>query len=163
MSYDQAFAIVIGEEGGVTDDANDPGGLTKYGISQAAYPSLDIRNLTLDDAKAIYKRDYWDRVRAGELVPPLALLAFDAAVNNGVRRAIQWLQVAVGAKADGVFGPATMALVEAFATKHGGAALCSEYLAQRLRFMSGLSTWPIFGLGWSRRLMALPFNAMRMT
>ena len=105
-SFDQAFARVIGHEGGYTANPADPGNWTgtgvgqgecrgtKYGISARAYPDQDIASLTLDQAKSLYRRDYWDRIGASSLPPPLALLAFDAAVNNGVSRARQWLALA---------------------------------------------------------------------
>ena len=171
-AFEQAFRIIVGEEGGFTDSAADPGNWTggqrgvgrcagtKYGLSAAAYPGLDIQGLDLDAARAIYRHDYWDRVRGDELPPPLALLVFDAAVNNGVGRAVRWLQLGVGVQADGVTGPATLAAVAAHAGT--GAALLAEFQAQRMAYMAGLPTWRTFGLGWARRLCRLPFDAVQM-
>ena len=170
--FDQAFKVVVGHEGGFTDDPRDPGNWTggatgqgalrgtRWGISAASYPTLDIARLTLEDARAIYRRDYWDRVSGDHLPPPLALLVFDAAVNNGVGRAVRWLQGALGTASDGAVGPVTLAAVEAQAGR--GAPLCAEFQARRLSFMAGLPTWRLFGTGWSRRLCALPFQAMQM-
>ena len=172
-TFAQAFTLVIGHEGGYSDESADPGNWTggavgagelrgtKFGISAGAYPDLDIANLTLEQAQDIYRRDYWSRVRADDLPPPLALLVFDAAVNNGVGRATRWLQTAAGAVADGVIGPETMAAIAA-AAKGGGAGLCAEFQAQRLAFMAGLPTWRVFGLGWARRLCALPYQSLTM-
>ncbi len=168
--FARAFAVVIGEEGGWSAERADPGNWTggavgsgalrgtKFGISAAAYPTLDIAALTLAEAQAIYRRDYWDRVRGDELPPPLALLVFDAAVNNGVGRAARWLQLAAGAAPDGVIGPVTLAAVAARAGE--GDALCAEFLARRMDFMATLPTWRSFGLGWARRLCALPYRSM---
>jgi lysozyme family protein len=148
--FERAFANTVGEEGGYTTNPADPGNWTggavnagelkgtNYGISAASYPALDISGLTLDQAHAIYRRDYWDRLRADDLPPALALLAFDAAVNNGVGRARAWL-----------------ILAERPDTK----AACIEFMAQRTFFMGGLHNWQIFGLGWSRRLARLPYEA----
>ena len=170
--FDQAFAIVVGEEGGYGANPADPGNWTsgrrgtgecrgtKFGISAAAYPMLDIAALTVEQARAIYKRDYWDKVSGDRLPAPLALLAFDAAVNNGIGRAARWLQSAAGVTADGVVGPATLAAVDARSGE--GAALLGEMLAQRMAFMADLPTWRQFGLGWARRLCALPFHALQM-
>lgn len=69
----------------------DSGGLTKYGISQNAYPNLDIRNLTREQAVEIYKRDYWNRIGGDRLAPEMRLMAFDTAVNQGVGRANEFL------------------------------------------------------------------------
>ena len=172
MSFEQAFRVVVGEEGGFTDNVADPGNWTggqcgagrcegtNFGISAAAYPAVDVKRLTLESAQAIYRRDYWDRVRCDILPAPLALLVFDAAVNNGVARAIGWLQTAAGVKADGVLGPTTLAAINS--RQGSGAALMSEFQAQRLNFMAGLPTWRTFGLGWARRLCRLPYEAIQM-
>lgn len=176
--FDQAFAIVVGEEGGFgnerTDKGNWTGGKvgsgelrgTKFGISAAAYPKIDIANLTLDAARAIYRRDYWAVAHCGELPPPLALLVFDAAVNNGPGRAIAWLQAAANVPVDGDavpisqrVGPVTRTAV---AQAHG-ATLCAEFMARRVDFMARDPDWSVFGLGWARRLCALPYHAMTLT
>ena len=174
-SFEQAFAVIVGVEGGFDGGQSDPGNWTgggvgrgelrgtKFGISAAAYPALDVAALTLADAQAIYRRDYWDRIAADRLTPALALLVFDAAVNNGVARASKWLQSAVGAVADGMIGDQTLAAVATFVSTHDGAALCTEFLAQRLVFMAALPTWRLFGLGWARRLCSLPYQSLTMT
>jgi lysozyme family protein len=170
----QAFAFVVGEEGGYSDNRDDPGNWTsgsvgegilrgtKYGISAAAYPKINIQTITETDAQAIYLRDYWTPIRGDELPSQLALLVFDAAVNNGVGRAIRWLQAAVGAVVDGAFGPETMAAVKASSAPPSLTALCTEFQAQRVDFMAGLPTWRSFGLGWARRLCALPYQSLLM-
>ena len=168
----RAFDIIIGEEGGFTNNPADPGNWTggscgngqcigtKFGISAAAYPRLDIASLTSEKARSIYRSDYWDRIYGDAMPPPLALIVFDAAVNNGVARAARWLQQAVGVKDDGVIGAVTLAAV---ASRAGdGAALLAEFQARRLMFMAALPTWRSFGLGWARRLCRLPFQSMQM-
>ncbi len=173
-AFDQAFAIVIGHEGGYDTTEADPGNWTggsvgsgilkgtAWGISAAAYPNLAIATLTQADASAIYRADYWNHVQGDTLPPPLALLVFDAAVNNGIGHAIRWLQSAVGTAPDGQLGPATTAAITATAARIGGAALCAEFQAQRVAFMASLPTWRVFGLGWARRLCQLPYQSMTM-
>lgn len=78
-------------EGGYTNDPDDPGGETKWGISKRAYPDLDIANLTLEDAIEIYRKDYWNPCNCDNLDWPLACAVFDTAVNCGVKRAKLWL------------------------------------------------------------------------
>ena len=165
------FDIVVGEEGGYTADPADPGNWTggacgrgrcagtRFGISASAFPHVDIAALTLTAAKAIYRPDYFNLIAGDALPPPLALLAFDAAVNNGVGRAARWLQAAGEVEQDGVLGPVTLAALHA-AFARDGDALLAEYQAQRLMFMIGLPTWREFGLGWARRLCGLPFQAL---
>jgi len=162
-SFTRCIAFTLAQEGGFSSNAADPGNWTggavgsgelrgtNFGISAAAYPSLAIAHLTQAEAEAIYRRDYWDKIAGDELAFPLALVAFDAAVNAGIRRSITWLQLAAGANPDGVLGNATIA-----ALKMGNPQLIArEALARRLEFSSHLPSWGTFGLGWTRRALAL--------
>lgn len=67
MKFEEAVEFVLAYEGGYVNDPNDPGGETNFGISKRAYPNVDIKNLTREDVIDIYRRDYWDRCRCGEL------------------------------------------------------------------------------------------------
>jgi lysozyme family protein len=149
MTFDSAVEFVLSHEGGLVNDVHDPGGLTRYGISQRAYPDLDIRNLTKDDAMQIYRTDYWDRCRCDELPAGLAILLFDSAVNQGPTAAIRMLQQALRVSADGVIGPVTLAAAQG-ATK---ATIC-EYVARRANTYGLNPNFTRYGLGWSRRLAA---------
>lgn len=148
MDFNTAFERVIHSEGGYVDDSRDPGLETKFGISKRAYPQLDIKALTLADAKVIYRRDYWQRCRCDELPEGVAFDMFDAAVNSGPGQAIRWLQRAVGVADDGVLGPLTLAAVRRLEP----GALRARYSGIRLDFMTQLSTWDAFGKGWARRI-----------
>ena len=53
--WDSAFDLLMLNEGGYVNNPNDPGGETKYGVSKKAYPDIDIENLTLEQAKKIYR------------------------------------------------------------------------------------------------------------
>ena len=90
--FETAVDFVLTAEGGLVDDPSDPGGLTNFGISQRAYPHLNIRELTIADAKALYRKDYWDRCSCGKLPHAIALVVFDAAVNQGASASIRMLQ-----------------------------------------------------------------------
>lgn len=150
MTFDQAFEKLIGHEGGYVNDPRDPGGETKFGISKRSYPTVDIADLNIDDAKAIYKRDFWDRAQCDRLHPDLAFQVFDGAVNSGIGNSIRWLQEAAGVAVDGVVGPLTL-------RKVGDMDTCiaiARYNGVRLKFMASLSTWDVFGRGWARRIAA---------
>jgi lysozyme family protein len=146
--FDQCFDKLIAHEGGYSNDAKDPGGETNFGISKRAYPQVDIKNLTRDAAKQIYKRDYWDRAQCDKLPPTLAYLLFDAAVNSGIGQAIRFLQRALGVADDGVLGPLTLSMV----SRADAESICARFIGQRLDFMTRLSTFDYFGKGWSRRM-----------
>lgn len=110
-NFDIAFDVLMKVEGGLVDDPHDIGGLTKFGISQKAYPNLDIESLTLEQAKEIYKKDYWDKCRCDELPPSFDVAVFDTAVNMGCVKAVILLQKAIREKVDGVIGPKTIETV----------------------------------------------------
>ena len=161
-AFDQAFGILIGHEGGYTNNPDDPGGETNWGISKRSYPDVDIANLTEDGAKEIYKRDYWDKLYLDTAPPPLALIIFDAAVNNGVGAATKFLQAGLGVTVDGVFGSGSQAALAAVSSDKLSTVIADAHGA-RIFDMAGLSTWSKFGKGWSRRLAQLPYQAAGMT
>ena len=89
--FDKAVKFVLKWEGGYSNDPNDPGGETKYGISKRSYPELDISKLTLKQAKKIYYQNYWLKTGCDTLPFPFDIVVFDTAVNMGRRRAIEFL------------------------------------------------------------------------
>jgi lysozyme family protein len=117
--------VVLELEGGYVDNPADPGGATKYGISQRAYPHLDIYNLTRAEAIEIYRNDYWNPVAERVADPRMRILVADSAVNHGLGRALSWLET-----------------YNDF----------NSYLANRIRFYVGLNTFKDFGRGWMRRV-----------
>jgi len=87
QNFDVAMAFILKWEGGYVNDPDDPGGETKYGISKKAYPNEDIKGLTLERAKALYKRDYWDKLDLEKYPQDKAVVLMNVAVNMGVGRA----------------------------------------------------------------------------
>ena len=160
IGFDEVFARLIGHEGGFSDDPKDPGNWTggrpgagkllgtKYGIAANTYPDLDIKALTLDQAKAIYRRDWWDKIHADQLPGAVAFQLWDFAVNAGITRAVISLQRAVGVADDGKLGPRTLAAVNAMPVPD----VIARFNAERLEFYASLSTWPTYGKGWVRRV-----------
>lgn len=97
LTFNQAMIFVAThewgkrEDGGYTNDPVDPGGETKFGISKKAYPDIDIKSLTKEEAFRLYEKDYWNKVVTTNMEPALAITVFDAAVNCGVGRSRSWL------------------------------------------------------------------------
>lgn len=153
-NYDTAFDRLIGHEGGYVNHPSDPGGETMWGITVAVARASGytgpMRDLPRDTAKAIYRAQYWDKVKADSMPFPVAFQVFDAAVNHGTGQAAKFLQRAAGVADDGVIGPKTLAAVAA----HDSAALLLLFNAEREQFYTNLSTWASFGKGWSRRVVA---------
>lgn len=151
--FDRAIDFVLECEGGVSNNKNDSGGLTKFGISQKSYPNLDINNLTREDAIRIYKRDYWNKCGCDELPEQIAFMVFDQAVNQGVYAAIRDLQKAVGVEMDGIIGKITLDAVYNKNVKE----VIEELSTIRLcRYSSTVFANPsnkVFLLGWTRRVI----------
>lgn len=150
MNFDQAFDRLIGNEGGYVNNPADPGGETQWGISKRAYPNVNIRDLTREQAKAIYRRDVWQRASLDQFAPALAFQVFDAAVNHGVTGAIMMLQRAAGVADDGHVGPLSIEAIKA----KPAPVLVMLFVAERIDFWTKLSTWVAFGKGWARRAAA---------
>lgn len=156
----RAVNVVLKHEGGYTDDPDDPGNWTggekgkgelvgtKFGISAASYPSMDIKNLNPHQAKAIYWRDYWIPTVADKMPPAVALVYFDACVNQGPKQAALALQRALGVKTDGIVGPMTIAAARSRDQYETVAKLISERAWQ----YSGTRNFQKFGRGWFNRL-----------
>ena len=147
MDFDRAFDRLIGSEGGYVDHPNDPGGETKFGVSRRSYPDVDIKSLTREQAKEIYRRDFWQRGRMDEYDPAIAFQVFDIAVNSGIETAVRLLQRAAGVADDGHIGPVTVAAVKSKSVTD----MLMLIVAHRIKFWTRLSTWPTFGKGWANR------------
>lgn len=154
MSFDQAFDRLIGHEGGYSNHPDDPGGETMWGVTIAVARANGyagpMRSLPRDIAKGIYRTQYWDKVKGDSLPFPVAFQVFDAAVNHGTGQAAKFLQRAAGVADDGIIGPKTLAAVGA----RGAPAILLLFNAEREQFYTDLKTWPSFGKGWSRRVVA---------
>ena len=160
MDFDRAFTALIGNEGSYTSDPKDRGNWTsgkvgvgtlkgtKYGISAMTYPSVDIKNLTLDNAKKIYFNDFWLKAHCHELPNSIRFDVFDMAVNSGVGITIKTLQKAIGADADGIIGSQTKKLLEFYDQER----LDKRLSAQRLLYICDIGTFPTYGKGWVRRV-----------
>ena len=144
-TFDTAVSEVLRQEGGYTNDPHDPGGETNFGIDKRSHPDVDIRNLTEDAARVIYKREYWDKSGCEHLPTAVAIQVFDAAVNQGVGTAIRMLQEAIGkVQVDGVLGPRTLAAA-------ADPRVVTAFAARRiLRYASG-ENFGRYGRGWVNR------------
>lgn len=165
--FPNILAKVLVHEGGYVNHPKDPGGATNKGITQRTYdawrsknvlPIQSVRNILTGEVQAIYKQDYWDAVRGDDLPDGVNYAVFDFAVNSGINRASRYLQAVVGANQDGKIGPETIAKTKALPPASVIDALCDR----RMTFLKGLSHWPTFGKGWTRRVEAVRKDAKGM-
>ncbi len=150
--FDKAFTFIITHEGGYVNDPNDPGGETKYGISKRQYPDLDIKRLTLRDAREIYFNDYWRAIRGDDIRDQeIANQIFDFAVNAGVRRAVKYAQSVVGVKIDGIMGPITLDAINGMLPE----MFLNYYRLSRIHYyyrLAKYTSYRNFLYGWIKRV-----------
>lgn len=152
MNFERAFEKLMGHEGGFVDHPKDPGGATRYGITQRVARANgyegDMRNLPLSEAKRIARKNYWDAVRADDMPDAVRFDLFDSAYNSSPEQAIKWLQRSAGANDDGKLGPKTL-LAARIADPH---LRSKRFNGHRLNFLADRKTWDHFGRGWARRI-----------
>lgn len=127
-TFDRVMDHILRWEGGYVNDPRDPGGETKYGISKRAHPNVDIKALTVEAAKDIYRADYWEPLGAEGLAFPEALALMDFGVHSGVGTAEMYWQISVDAW---------------------------ELQQQRVDYLVSLKDFPTYGRGWMRRVRDL--------
>ena len=157
MDFNRAFDILISHEGGFVHRpfSDDPGGATKYGVTEKVARANgyegQMQDLTLDFAKSVYRKQYWDSCQCDAMPDSIRYPLFDAAVNSGAGQAIKWLQASVGVKADGIIGPMTRQSVNMASPQ----VVRQKMIGARIRFMTNLSNWTANAKGWSRRIAAI--------
>lgn len=149
-NYENCLAITLKWEGGDVNHPADPGGKTRWGITQATYNhwrkskgkrTRSVFLMTRDEMLAIYKKNYWDVVNGDNLAPGVDLAVYDFGVNSGPARAKRYLR--------SVLGGTDWDTVK---------RLC----AKRMSFVRGLKTWKVFGRGWSRRIADIEARGVKM-
>lgn len=154
--FESAVTKTIRREGGdqFTEDPDDPGGATRFGISKRAHPEVDPQNLTLDGAKAIYRKEYWDPLQGDSLaVQAIAEALFDTAVNMGVAQAVKLAEVVLGLPADGTMGPALLAALNAADAGEFAAGFTLAKVARYLTLVKKNPKLEKFFYGWVRRTL----------
>ena len=149
--FDQCFEWLRGNEGGYSNNPNDAGGETMWGVTVAVARECgyhgNMNEMTVETAKEIYKARYWrDWMDCAPM--PLAFELFDTAVNSGPGVAARLLQRTLGVAEDGTVGPRTRAA----ATARSPSALWVAFVGVRLEYLTRCKGWPHFSAGWTNRV-----------
>lgn len=163
MNRDAAIALMLQLEGGEANVQGDPGGHTKYGITQATLDGLrapayalpdNVADLSAAQAAGIYRNTDWTQIEGDALPPTLAPLVLNTAVNMGEPRAIKLLQATVGVTVDGIMGPATLYAVRVWRSRYQpGQTIAEEYCSHvAARYAALNDNLSQFEVGWFRRL-----------
>jgi hypothetical protein len=165
-NFDRCVAVTLAYEGGFCDDPTDAGGATNFGITKRTLEAYlgyavsvdDVRAMSSSTAIAIYRANYWNQMRCGDLPMGVDLMVFDYGVNAGPATAIKALQGLVRVAQDGSIGPQTLGAV-AGATPM---TLVNGLAQARLRDLRGLPSFPQFGDGWTKRVTDVQQKAQQM-
>ena len=162
---DEALGYLLDEEGGWSNNKNDRGGATMYGITQGTYTQwrkdkkkapTQVRNITQDEARELYRELYWNAAGCDKLAWPISYMVFDGAVNSGPSRSVRWLQAALGLPLDGKVGPKTTLAAQQVVDAGDGKKILA-ILDQRVAFLARLvqasNSQATFLLGWWRRTL----------
>lgn len=168
--FEKCLPDTLKEEGGYSNDAHDPGGMTMEGIIQREYdakrtawglPTQWVRNISTDEMRTIYYTDYW--MPYCPLMPAgLDLQLFDMNVNAGPHRSIVLLQRALAVDDDGQIGPITLGAIKTFVTRDQIETLIDNFMLQREAFYRSLSTFQYFGSDWIGRSVRIDAEAKAM-
>ncbi len=160
IAFDRAFEAVIGVEDGYVDHPLDKGGPTKWGISYKSYPYMNIKDLSVDQAKGIYKRDYWDKLGLDTVRDyNIATEIFDTGVNMGIMASGKITQTALNylgsnLKVDGLIGPKTLKELNRYPYPRDLVkALNGVQFAEYLDIVKGDFTQKVFARGWLKRVI----------
>lgn len=162
--FDTAVSYVLENEGGLSDNPNDRGGKTKFGISQRAFPDVDLDKLTEDKAVELYRENYWSDSYEQLVHPNLAVKVFDLAVNAGNKQANTILQRAINkvssgdsrVSVDGIVGEQTVATVNQLNEEALLKAFVDEQKAFYKRIVKKNPSQKEFYEGWLNRAEKLP-------
>jgi lysozyme family protein len=165
-NFNEALKAILKHEGGYVNHPKDPGGRTNLGVTQKVWEEWvghpvgekEMRALTPDTVAPMYKKKYWDAVKADELPTGLDYLMFDFAINAGPGRAAKTMQKAIGTTPDGAIGPKTMAALKAA----DPADLIAKFSMEKELFYKALPTFATFGKGWLRRVDEAKSHAVTM-
>jgi lysozyme family protein len=166
-SYERSLACLLAHEGGYTNQPDDPGGPTNFGITIADYrryakadaSAADMRAMSVEDAKRIYRERYWGAQRCDDLPAGVDYAVFDYGVNSGIGRSGKVLRRMLRLPDDSsAVTDAVIAACRAADARTLVVAICDE----RLRFLKSLKTWSEFGKGWGRRVDEVKAVALQM-
>lgn len=162
--WEKAIEFVLRMEGGAAGekDPNDPGGYTKFGISTKSYPRLDIKNLTLDQAKEIYRRDFWNDCHCDELPSRFSLIVFDTAVNMGQGTARRLLQMTLDVEVDGIIGQQTVSAAFMASPRRAMKYLAFRQAEYDRRILANPKLL-VYAVNWSFRVLSLFETASKET
>lgn len=164
----ECLNFVLRVEGGFSNDKDDRGGPTNYGITQRTYdawrlkhnyPIRHVRYIEMWEVRSIYDEGYWEPVKCRLLGSPMDLVMFDSAIQHGPGRAAKFLQETVGTTQDGKIGPMTLTALTTYEQTHGRRETIQAFMKIREAFYAQIIANDVSQeankRGWANRLCKL--------
>jgi lysozyme family protein len=155
-NYEKCLETILHHEGGYVNHPKDPGGETNLGVTKRVYEDFggekDMKDLLIEDVAPIYEKNYWGRMKCGDMPSGLDLCVFDFGVNAGTGRSAKYLQTMIGTVADGGIGPNTLGALANYVEEVGVEGAIRNFQEARQEYYESLSTFETFGRGWTRRV-----------
>ena len=165
-NYQACLDMILHHEGGYVNHPKDPGGETNLGVTKRVYEewggTKDMKDLEVEDVAPIYRKNYWDRIKADDIASGLDLCVFDFGVNAGTGRSAKYLQTLIGTTADGGIGPNTLSKLSDYIDENGIEDTIKNFQSERQSYYESLSTFETFGRGWTRRVEETTESALKM-
>ena len=165
-NYQACLDMILHHEGGYVNHPKDPGGETNLGVTKRVYEewggTKDMKDLEVEDVAPIYRKNYWDRIKADDIASGLDLCVFDFGVNAGTGRSAKYLQTLIGTTADGGIGPNTLKKLDEYLEENSVEDAIKNYQNERQSYYESLSTFETFGRGWTRRVEETTESALKM-
>lgn len=161
QNFDPIFKALLGHEGGYSDDPRDRGSYTKYGVTIATLrawrrsklvSAVDVKALKVEEAKDIFRAQYWDKCAGDKLPHGLDYAVVDFAYNSGVDRSLRALQRQLRVDVDGVAGAFTIDACCRIGDSEALRTFIKRFQANRLAFLKTTYGWKTYKNGWSRRV-----------
>jgi lysozyme family protein len=174
-NFEQCMVMLLENEGGYQEDNRDSGnssdgygnpGSTNWGVTAKVFAEFTgqpatreiMKALKKEDVYPVYKELYADKIKFDLLPSGVDWVVMDFCVNSGVSRAAKALQGIVSVTRDGAIGKLTLAAVE----KKDKKEIVEAMHNTRQNFLEGLSTFGVYGRGWTRRNKHVKDTALDM-
>ena len=156
--YNENGGSLTEKSDGLSNDKDDRGGYTRYGITQGTAGGVDkVKALTRESAKAIYRDRFWNSIQCESMPPQLALILFDSGCGSGPNTAAKWLQRVLGVEDDGRVGNGTLKAIAAHSSQTDIESLCNRLTNSRLKYYQAIydrdPSQLKFKPGWTRRAL----------
>lgn len=169
-AFEAGMRFFLGPEydGHLDDSAPGETFTTKFGVTSMTYAQALSDGVvskpwnqvaTVADVAPIYRAEFYDFNRCGEMPPSVGMVVFVDSTLMGTHEPAANLQRTLDVRADGMVGPFTIAAL----AKANPVSIAARVEALDLKYLSGLPQWPLYKNGWTHREQNLLIAALALS